>query len=943
MLLSKRGGFAKISLVRKKLEEFYRNLSLLANKLFLFARKKPKTVLLSLFVFLLLGVAVWEITKREGPIGRENPRWVEGEVILKLKGDVGLSRAFLESYRFKSAQKVLDQHKFKEEEVKARVESRGLDRLYLAQLPAGANLNKVLARLKKDPQIEYAEPNFIVDTLLSPNDPSFNQLWGLHNTGQTGGTSDADIDAPEAWDTAKTTNLVVGVIDTGVDYNHGDLKDNMWVNPGEVAGNGLDDDGNGFIDDVYGWDFINNDNDPFDDHGHGTHVAGTIAAVGNNGLGVAGVNWSGKIAALKFLSSGGSGSIADAVEALQYANLMGFKITNNSWGGGGFSQALYDAISAASTSGYLFVAAAGNSGVDADTSPMYPAAYGLANIISVAATDHNDQKAGFSNYGVISVDLGAPGASIYSTVPTGSCSLCDPTGYRNLSGTSMASPHVAGAAALFWSYSPSLGHLDLKNKILNTSDTIDALVGKTVSGGRLNLYNFFDTDSTPPAQVSDLSSSAKTHSSVTLKWTAVGDDGTTGQASRYDVRHSTSPIDEAGFALATQAASEPKPSPSGSLESFKVTGLNQDTTYYFALKVYDNVGNASPLSNVFSDTTFRQTVIYSDDLETGSDGWTIEGSDGKGGPSLWHLSQRRANSLANAWYYGIESSGNYDTGAVNWGRITTPLIDLADITGAEVVFWHYLEGENSPPYDAGQVEVTSDGGNSWNGVFSKGTTNGAWVKEIVDLSSYDGSSIKIRFSFDTVDALYNYYEGWYVDDIQVIGLAQDKPPIAQAGADQTASIGQVLTFDGSSSTDVEGPVASYSWDFGDGGTASGAIATHSYNALGSYTVALTVIDSISQIDQDTLLVTVASDAITITKALYLSGKKQLVIEVTSSKGGVAVLTVVGFGNLTYLPSLNLYRLTVDNVAANPGTVTVTSTLGGSASKTVEKPEVEIQD
>lgn len=483
--------------------------------------------------------------------------------------------------------------------VKDKIEKIGVE---VVKVPPG-RVVEFANKFKKKDSVEYAEPNYILRVALIPNDPGFPQLWGLHNTGQTGGAVDADIDAPEAWDIVRSSTHVVGVIDTGIDYTHEDLAANMWTNPGEIPGNGIDDDSNGFIDDVNGWDFVNNDNDPFDDYGHGTHVAGTIAAVGNNNTGVAGINWLGKIAALKFLDANGYGTTDNAIKAILYANQMGFAVSNNSWGGGGFSQALYDAISAANATGYLFVAAAGNSGVNADISPMYPAAYDLPNIISVAATDHNDLKASFSNYGATSVDLGAPGVNIYSTVPKGSCYLCSASGYLSLRGTSMASPHVAGTAALLWNYNPALNYLEVKNKLLNLSDPIDDLRGKTLSGGRLNIYNLIDNDAAPPAAVTDLAVTAVTHNTAALSWTAVGDDGLAGQASRYDLRYSTAPIDNLNFISATETVGEPKPSPSGTQESFTVQGLEPVTVYYFALKVYDNVGNGSGLSNV----VFRKT------------------------------------------------------------------------------------------------------------------------------------------------------------------------------------------------------------------------------------------------------------------------------------------------------------------------------------------------
>ncbi len=419
---------------------------------------------------------------------------VPDELIVKFKETEEPTESFKEKHKLKSADKILARFKFRETQL-SKLKKSGAERLYKLKLEDPLRKDEILKSLNADPKVEYAEPNFILHTTIIPDDPDFSKLWGLLNTGQTGGSAGADIDATLAWDILKTSSVVVGVIDTGVDYNHPDLAANMWKNPGEVAGNNIDDDGNGFVDDVYGWDFANNDSDPMDDYGHGTHVAGTIGALGNNGIGITGINWSVKIAALKFLSSNGSGTTADAIQAIQYANLMGIKITNNSWGGGGYSQALSDAIAAGSN---LFIAAAGNDGRNIDTFTFYPAGYNLDNIISVAATDHNDNLAYFSNYGATSVDLGAPGVNIYSTVPKGSCSLCSASGYRALNGTSMATPHVAGAAALIWSNNLGASSLQIKNQILSSVDLIDSLQGKTVSNGRLNLNNILNPSSPAP-------------------------------------------------------------------------------------------------------------------------------------------------------------------------------------------------------------------------------------------------------------------------------------------------------------------------------------------------------------------------------------------------------------------------------------------------------------
>ncbi|MEM7537760.1 MAG: S8 family peptidase [Chloroflexota bacterium] len=333
----------------------------------------------------------------------------------------------------------------------------------------------------------------LIGALATSNDPSFASLWGLHNTGQTGGTADADIDAQEAWDTLTDSTMIVGVIDSGVDYTHPDLIDNMWTNPGEIPGNGIDDDGNGYIDDVYGYDFANNDGDPMDDNNHGTHVAGTIAATGNNGVGIVGVNWGAKIMALKFLSASGSGSLSNAIEAIDYATMMGADLTNNSWGcspGFCFSSAMEASIERANDASVLFVTSAGNSNNNNSNTPAYPASYNVPNVIAVAATDDNDNRASFSSYGQTNVHLGAPGVNILSTIPGNR--------YASFNGTSMASPHVAGAVALIWEHFAGATMAEIKQCIIDSVDPVASMSSTTISGGRLNVNNALSCSITVP-------------------------------------------------------------------------------------------------------------------------------------------------------------------------------------------------------------------------------------------------------------------------------------------------------------------------------------------------------------------------------------------------------------------------------------------------------------
>ncbi len=340
--------------------------------------------------------------------------------------------------------------------------------------------------LNSSTSVKYAEPDYLLYANKMPNDPRFGELLGLHYENQSG-YADADIDAPEAWDlNTGDPNIVVAVIDSGVDYNHEDLAANMWKNPGEIEDNGIDDDGNGYVDDIYGIDALHGNGDPMDDYEHGTHCAGTIGAVGNNGIGVTGVNWNVKIMALKFLDQYGTGYTSYAIECLEYAIMMketygiNIKVTSNSYGGEGYSQAHYDAIEAARDADILFVAAAGNDAKDNDIFPFYPSSFSLDNIIAVTAIDYQNSLCSFSNYGSTSVDLVAPGYAIMSTLPNNSY------GYRN--GTSMATPHVAGAAALIWAGYPSYNWSDVKTTILNNVEQ-PSYWSDMVSGGRLNISN----------------------------------------------------------------------------------------------------------------------------------------------------------------------------------------------------------------------------------------------------------------------------------------------------------------------------------------------------------------------------------------------------------------------------------------------------------------------
>lgn len=347
-----------------------------------------------------------------------------------------------------------------------RVSPLGMDGWFRLDLHRDSNWTNSLQSVSQAVGVVNVMPDYMLQIATTPNDPRYGELYGLEN-----------IDAPVAWDYGTTSSsVVVAVIDTGVDYNHPDLVDNIWGNADEIPGNGIDDDGNGFVDDLRGWDFANNDNNPFDDNGHGTHVAGTIGATGNNGVGITGVTWDVQIMPLKFLASNGSGFLSDAVEAVQYATANGADIINASFGGGGFNSMMQSAIRSFQEAGGIFVAAAGNESNNNDVTPSYPANYNLPSVVSVAASTATDTMASFSNFGTRTVDIAAPGSNILSTLPGNR--------YGRLSGTSMAAPHVAGAMALLWGQNPSLTNFELIDLVMSNTDEL--LLDRTTHG-RLNV------------------------------------------------------------------------------------------------------------------------------------------------------------------------------------------------------------------------------------------------------------------------------------------------------------------------------------------------------------------------------------------------------------------------------------------------------------------------
>lgn len=656
--------------------------------------------------------------------------------------------------------------------------------LSLVKLPTGLTVRDAVKTFNKADGILYAEPNYKIYLASTfPNDTRFNELWGMHNTGQTGGTADADIDAPEAWDIATDSDIIVAVLDTGIDYTHPDLAANMWVNPGEIPGNGLDDDGNGYIDDVYGWDFADDDEDPIDYYYHGTHCAGTVGAVGNNNRGVVGVCWNVKIMNLKiFPNYEDEGFIAGAILAIEYGVDKGSRVLSNSWGGGNKSDALEDAIEAADAKGVLFVAAAGNypqlPWFDNDAIPVYPASYDLNNIVAVMATDHYDNMSSFSHYGATSVDLGAPGSDILSTFPTYMTPAMEywgfSTDYETIGGTSMATPHVAGACALVWSVNPSLSHLEVKDVVRDEVDEIAALSGLCVTGGRLNIYKAALSVAGPQpfAHDDNVLTEVDTYVDITLK------------ADDYDglpdppgaLSYIITSLPEHGTLSAPGA---------GAISSvpYTLVGNGNEVRYTpnsgykgldsFAFKANDG---GTPPEGGDSNKAMVWIIIpiFYEDFESGLGGFTIDNTFGDGG-GLWHrtnLCESVSDGHTKPWslYYGQDNGCDYDAGQTQ-GVVTSPEIDLAEISPPVELSFNYFLGteEAYPDYDIATVEV-SENGESFTTVATNSDSSlmdptYGWVPKVVDLSAMAGSTIRVRFGFCTVDAVHNEYPGFYVDDV----------------------------------------------------------------------------------------------------------------------------------------------------------------------------------
>ena len=687
-------------------------------------------------------------------------------------------------------------------------------------------LQTVAEEYLKSDAVAYVEPNYKVYATRYPDDPRFDDLWAMENIGQSGGIAGSDISAVDAWDILTGSDkVIVAVIDTGIDYRHPDLLENLWVNPNPTFG------------DVHGVRWTNGDGivtngDPWDDQGHGTHCAGTIGAVGDNGIGVVGVNWNVRLMALKFLTSSGSGYVADAVSALEYAIDKGAHIASNSWGGNEYSQAMKDMIIVAEEAGLLFVAAAGNDSADNDTTPFYPASYTISGIVSVAAGDQKDEMASFSNYGATSVDLAAPGVAILSTTPNDN--------YGVKSGTSMATPHVAGAAALLLAMRPETPCDVLKTWLMDSVDVLPQWEGQTRTGGRLNVQAALDMagvswlEMVPTQGV--LNQGSNIDVAITVN-TATMVDGQYEQAQLsiggsaegilsvpvsllvatgefvvspgapvtfsgiehgefdlsscvYTLRNlSDSPItwSVSGIPSWLDAIS----SLTGTLPGHEETSigflLNEQAqrllwnTYEATLNFEDST-NAITVERavVLEVQPPAPTVFYANAFDE-DPGWTYSGEwdfgvpVGLGGEENGYPDPESSATGANV--YGVNLSGDYERTIAGPHYLTTDAMDCTGYVNVHVSFQRWLNTD-FPPYASVVIEASNDG-STWTGIWSNPGDNEYIIDNRWKLCSYDISavadnqpSVYVRWGYQTFDGVYAF-SGWNIDDVALEGVLVD--------------------------------------------------------------------------------------------------------------------------------------------------------------------------
>lgn len=621
-----------------------------------------------------------------------------------------------------------------------------------------------IALLKETQLVQIAEPDYLVHACVAPNDSQFAQQWALSNTGQTGGSTGADISATAAWNThTGSGSVVVAVIDSGIDYTHPDLSANIYSNPGEVAGNSTDNDHNGYANDVRGWDFVNNDADPMDDTNHGTHVAGIIGARGNNGAGGSGVCWQVKLLPVKCLNSQGNGTSSDVAEGLAYAALMGATITNNSWQSYGNSQTLQETVDAGCAAGILFVGAAGNDGMTLGSSfSLTPAFFRNPVQMTVAATDHNDALASYSNRGTTMVDLAAPGSNILSTTPG--------SGYQQLSGTSMSTPMVAGACALLKSYRPLLTAAQIKDAIMQNVDVIPALATVCSSSGRLNVNKALlsvqrlywsgglDARGAPGGPFVNAASSIRivNNSGAATGWSIAS------TASWLNLSASSGTLAPGAFTDVTLNVNGSASSLAAGLQKGTLTlqdqRLNTSQTIAVTLDVLASVVYKFPLDSD-PGTSWTRTA-----------GWTF--AQPLGGGSSFLGSPDPVSGATGPYVFTDSPAGTFVGNINDDSLLTTQKIDLSGIINTRLRFKRWLNTDR-PPFAGAAIAISTDPTNPRQNIIWQQTAaihDSGWTDQYVDISALADHHPAIYITW----IARNYHganpqSGWNIDDIEILG------------------------------------------------------------------------------------------------------------------------------------------------------------------------------
>ncbi|MBI3928161.1 MAG: S8 family serine peptidase [Armatimonadetes bacterium] len=636
--------------------------------------------------------------------------YVPGEVLVKTRPGIFKSESRLEQdYGARVLERLPAPGPFK---------SAGSEILRL-ELPEATTTAEALEKMAGDPRVEVAAPNHVYHLAGAPvpND-LVPELWGLQNTGQDGGKPGADIDAPGAW--AVTTGKrdggpVVAVLDTGMDYEHPDLRANLWTNPNETE-DGTDNDGNGVVDDVHGYNAVLDNGDARAGHGHGTHVAGTIGAEGNNGLGMVGVNWQARIMPVKiFPDDGDATTAATIIRAIQYADRMGARITSNSWTGAGYNPIVKEVLA---NSPALHIFAAGNEARDNDDTPTYPASFNLPNQVVVAASDRNDELGFFSCYGKKTVDVAAPGVSILSTVPGG--------GYEAWNGTSMATPHVAGVAALIASEYPEATNQQIKDRLIYSADPLPAFADRVSSGGRLNAARAVARDELPPGAPNDFRARAG-FDTVRASWTSTGDDGWCGSPSGYELRASSEPLTPETFASG-ELVSSGRAAETGKLDrpSFNVMPSSVPRVLHVGLEIIDKAGNRSELRTA-EVTVPPGRIAFEDDMAQG-ERWTAD--------APW--SRVETADRGPAWQITGSENGQP-------ASLTSEPFSLADHGDSTL----YLEARYNleSHYEFVTVEAAETGSHRWRRLADLNGDSRGWQVLTLPMHEFDQKTVQLRLRY----------------------------------------------------------------------------------------------------------------------------------------------------------------------------------------------------